>query len=660
MAFDIESLNGVVFRKNQKAAVNLTENQDSFPIDVSYFKIADLNAPWGMVTKAVSQYKAGYEYHYSGPYGEVTGYVGPVFGYLQFDNSGDRKFYIVGFQDDKILLAVDDQFFIRHSSGSFDFANYIISNTELDGSASGSELSFSKNKDDYTPPARSDNPLAGALDALDGVTLEDAIIGKPGKLVLEQDLQIFSTYGLDDASIKSVGKINVISSGYRAGFTADDGAYILPSFGLIELEGVLRGGKPAQYFISGLGEDGTSLLLTSQTWLETGNNNSFYNDLSNVFGGARRFNSTYNVILSLDGYAPRWDPADPTASLMTFSNEDWRREAFVESVQGGICFAEGARLATARGLVAVEDLHEGDLVITASGAERPVKWIGRMRARPAAHPRPNEVNPVRVCAHAFGPNLPARDLRLSPGHAVFVDGVLVPVGLLVNGATIVQESVREVRYFHVELDSHDVLLAEGLPCESYLDDGNRARFANASGYVALHGRLDPRSWDDACAPLVAAGPQLMAIQEQLQTQAQALGWEKSEEADLHLMADGQTIAPLRRADNRYWFAVPAARSLELRSNSGVLAQLMPGIGDGRLLGVAVAELRVDGQAIDLAAEVFGPGFYGPERHEDHGWRWTNGAAQLVLPLDAPAMIEVQLAMTAPNWRRKVADLRVVA
>ncbi len=92
---------------------------------------------------------------------------------------------------------------------------------------------------------------------------------------------------------------------------------------------------------------------------------------------------------------------------------------------------------------------------------------------------------------AFGDGLPIRDLILSPGHAVFVDGVLVPVGPLVNGATIVQEEVESVRYFHVELDAHDVILAEGLPCESYLDDANRETFANSPQHTALHGRLDP-------------------------------------------------------------------------------------------------------------------------------------------------------------------------
>jgi hypothetical protein len=88
-------------------------------------------------------------------------------------------------------------------------------------------------------------------------------------------------------------------------------------------------------------------------------------------------------------------------------------------------------------------------------------------------------------AGAFGASLPSHDLFLSPDHAVFADGHLVPVRYLINGASIVQEACESVTYWHVELDGHDVLLAEGLACESYLDTGNRAAFGNAPDVVAL-------------------------------------------------------------------------------------------------------------------------------------------------------------------------------
>jgi hypothetical protein len=94
------------------------------------------------------------------------------------------------------------------------------------------------------------------------------------------------------------------------------------------------------------------------------------------------------------------------------------------------------------------------------------------------HRRPHEVFPVRVQAYAFGPGVTHRDLLVSPDHALFLDGVLIPARYLCNGTTIRQEAVAAVSYFHIELEQHDVLLAEGLPAESYLDTGNRDAFAD--------------------------------------------------------------------------------------------------------------------------------------------------------------------------------------
>ncbi len=311
-------------------------------------------------------------------------------------------------------------------------------------------------------------------------------------------------------------------------------------------------------------------------------------------------------------------------------------------------------LLTARGEVAVEHLVEGDEVMTASGELRPAIWIGSRRVRPQSHPRPQELNPVRVGKDAFGEGRPARDLRLSPGHAVFVDGVLVPVARLVNGATIVQEQVEQVRYFHVELDAHDVLLAEGLACESYLDDGNREAFANAAEHTALYGRLDPVDWDGACAPVVRDGPQLAAIRAALQARAEALGWAKSLEHGLTLVADGVEIAPLHTAGERLWFAVPACDSLVLRSASAIPAEIEAAHGDSRRLGVAVAELKLDGAALDLAAPAFGAGFHGLETHGEQAWRWTDGAAVLDGALAQPAMVEIVLRGLIPTWTRPAA------
>jgi hypothetical protein len=316
------------------------------------------------------------------------------------------------------------------------------------------------------------------------------------------------------------------------------------------------------------------------------------------------------------------------------------------------CFAEGTRILTARGEVAVEDLVEGDEVVTARGGLRPAIWIGSRRIRCDRHPRPSEVNPVRVRAGAFGDGLPTRDLRLSPGHAVEIDGVLVPVSQLINGATIVQEEVEAIRYFHVELDAHDVILAEGLACESYLDDGNRQVFGNAPGHLALYGRLDPQDWDQACLPVLRPGPESEALRERLLVRAQTLGWTLNRTAQITLEADGQALAPVFSTEQRLWFLAPAAQRLVLRSPASVPALVIPGHADLRRLGVALADLRIDGEAVDLASDALNHGFHPPEHHEAGGvrrlWRWTDGAAELPAT-PASTMIEIEVSMVSPRW-----------
>jgi len=150
------------------------------------------------------------------------------------------------------------------------------------------------------------------------------------------------------------------------------------------------------------------------------------------------------------------------------------------------CFAAGTRIAGATCEVAVEDLRTGDRVALAGGGDAEVVWIGHRRVDTARHPAPRAVWPVRIAAGAFGAGSPYRDLWLSPDHAVFIDDILIPVKYLVNGATIAQMPVDNVTYYHIELDRHDVLLAEGLPVESYLDTGDRADFIDGGGLVRLH------------------------------------------------------------------------------------------------------------------------------------------------------------------------------
>ncbi|MGW9822195.1 Hint domain-containing protein [Methylorubrum extorquens] len=160
----------------------------------------------------------------------------------------------------------------------------------------------------------------------------------------------------------------------------------------------------------------------------------------------------------------------------------------------------------------VEDLKVGDLAVTASGALRPITWIGHREITAKSGSLSFSQQPVRVRAGAFGRGLPARDLSMSPGHPVLVGadadnegGVLVPVMCLINGTTVTREPVASVTYWHVELDSHDILLAEGLPAESYIDGGDRAFFCEASDHALHNPDFVAPGWNGRCRPVAVDG-----------------------------------------------------------------------------------------------------------------------------------------------------------
>jgi hypothetical protein len=137
---------------------------------------------------------------------------------------------------------------------------------------------------------------------------------------------------------------------------------------------------------------------------------------------------------------------------------------------GHMCVLRGTAIRTERGAVAVEQLAVGDRVLTQSGAFRPIKGIGRTVHRNEAGSAWDEsIAPVRIARSAIAANVPERDLCVSPEHAFFFDGHLIPAKLLVNGVSITQDAPTErdiIDYYHIVLDRHDVMYAEGAAVES--------------------------------------------------------------------------------------------------------------------------------------------------------------------------------------------------
>jgi len=158
------------------------------------------------------------------------------------------------------------------------------------------------------------------------------------------------------------------------------------------------------------------------------------------------------------------------------------------------CFLSGTRIKTPEGETNIEELRIGDNVLTASGETKPIKFIGRrwlLRERPG--PWKKGEGPVKISRFAIDGKAPHSDLYITPEHAIYIDGILIPARNLVNGITIVADAKPEVlplTLFHIELDTHEAILAEGLAVESFRLDNQLTHaywFDNADEYVRLYG-----------------------------------------------------------------------------------------------------------------------------------------------------------------------------
>lgn len=308
----------------------------------------------------------------------------------------------------------------------------------------------------------------GGLDTLDGGTGNDLLIG---------------TNSNDVYLIRTGDGVDTINTGggndtlYLEGVNGGSGGINWSNLG--------QGGKPSD--IGG----GWSVLKTGA------NGGYITNGSDTIF-----VDNSLNTIVNSDFYTGVPDPEEP-------------------------CFATGTLIATARGEVAVENLRVGDLVLAAHGGAtlQPIVWIGHSRVNVARQRNRAAVAPILIRAGALAEGVPHRDLRVSPEHAMFLDGRLVPARLLVNGTTIVQELwCPEVTYWHVELPAHGLLVAEGAVSESYFDDGNRKQFDNY-GITTLFKdfaaeRHNGRYAEAACYPLLEDGPLLERIRARIAARAE--------------------------------------------------------------------------------------------------------------------------------------------
>jgi hypothetical protein len=309
------------------------------------------------------------------------------------------------------------------------------------------------------------------------------------------------------------------------------------------------------------------------------------------------------------------------------------------------CFARGTRLLTPNGYVPVEAFKPGDPIITRLGARRAVRWIGRRRL--AIDPRDrHDLRPVLIQPGAFGPMQPSRPVRLSPSHAVFFEGVLVPIRHLVNGATILREARGgAVTYFHIELDRHEVLMAEGLPVESYIDTGNRGEFHQELG---LRGNAVK-----SCAPFVIGGPQLSRIRRRLHALTLQAGFTLARAPSLEARIGEARLLPEMRMNGRIRVArfhlPPGADCINLLAPTAAPAETDPESDDRRELALCLRPPRAKGRRLRLGA-----GWH-PKARGDAGI-WMSGCAEIFLPPDA-RQLTLNLLATVQGWEQKAGSSR---
>jgi hypothetical protein len=189
-----------------------------------------------------------------------------------------------------------------------------------------------------------------------------------------------------------------------------------------------------------------------------------------------RVGATGDLVLLAVGAVPA---PDQDLWVVDVAMDKLRFQTAERPAGGVICFTPGTRIATPSGLRLIQDLAQGDLVLTRDNGAQAILWTGFRRMTGARLYAMPHLRPIRLRAGALGPSRPDPDLLVSPQHRMLVRGraaqalfnvdeVLVAAEDLVNDQTItVERGLREVTYVHVLLDRHNVIWANGLETESF-------------------------------------------------------------------------------------------------------------------------------------------------------------------------------------------------
>ena len=306
------------------------------------------------------------------------------------------------------------------------------------------------------------------------------------------------------------------------------------------------------------------------------------------------------------------------------------------SFEDPACYVEGTSILTNRGEIAIETLQVGDTVITSSGREAFIRWVGHREIECRRHGHPERVFPIEVASNAIADGVPNRPLLVSPHHAIAINHggeVIVPAMRLVNGSTIQVKHVDRVRYWHLELDNHDLVIANGTAAETYQDIGNRSEFENGGESLTLHPIFLNGTQAD-CRPRIVDGERLSAIRERLEARAVLLGWKKTIVENKIYVKNEFGLLPHSVKPDGIEFSVRRADNAII-VHSDTFEPRCAGFDaiDARPLGCYVSGIDIvhsSGEIEQVAMDDprLSKGFHDIETNHAGVFRWTNGAAEL--------------------------------
>ncbi|GBQ85565.1 outer membrane protein [Asaia krungthepensis NRIC 0535] len=333
------------------------------------------------------------------------------------------------------------------------------------------------------------------------------------------------------------------------------------------------------------------------------------------------------------------------------------------------CFLRGTLIQTEHGEVPVDKLQPGDPIacVTPDGiVYRPARSIEREQNMLQPHlPVDQSGYPVRICAGALSDNTPHTDLLVTAEHCLLLEGKFVPVRMLVNDRTITYDTTRPVYdYYHIELEEHAIIIANGVETESFLDTGEAMRFATLRQAPA------GKTWKtDGAAPLETGREAIEPLYRKIAERASELfgvhlaGLRQiSHDSRLTLATDkGDLLKPLRWNGQICVFRLPpGVASVRIISRTGrPCDSIGPFVDDRRRLGVKIAEIMhySPRASVSLTSHLQNPVMEGWHEIEGGPSRWTDGMGHL--SLDTNASLETSLLSLkieeTPGYVEAIAD-----